>query len=133
MARAADLAMQRSLIVSSALGMVVSLKLSTLKILLAKLCEVAAEQGRNITDSKLWLAFVKPGHLIHGYISRIRGVALQYGLTRETVKYERSMQRVFTTDMFESSGATRNSLVRISGGRKGEVAYRLPKYYFRLV
>lgn len=46
----------------------------------------------------------------------MRVVDFEHGLTKKVAKYVRSLQRVFSTHWFGSSGEKRNSFVLFSGG-----------------
>lgn len=81
----ADVGVHRSRSANFASRLVSIFRVSTIKLALALVREVAAELCGNIPDSELRITFVKSGNLIEGYIIAIRHVDLETEYTRDTV------------------------------------------------
>lgn len=61
------------------------------------------------------LEFVEAGYLRWGYIPTISNVDLVREIVRQLAEYKRSLQRVFATDRFLSSGNKKNGFMLNSG------------------
>lgn len=82
--------------------------------------EIAVECEANVLDSELWLAFLRSGYLLGGYIPRLRDADLEKGSIRRPEEYTRRLQRVCATDRFSTARERRNNfnLVPRGGGEE---------------